>query len=271
MLKIGTCASLLTLALLTPSCRKENGRANAAEVPPVIAAALTTNALTTAPQGLLASRAASPVRWQHWDPAVLKHAAGARRLVFAFVGSAQYPGCVEALDAIDRDPALVARLNGEFVPVLVDGDLSRECLLAAGLLSQEIKLPVSFPFILVLSPEGNEVTWRPVAFVPGADLRELFEGASDVVSRMWAEDPEYVNRNSGKDHENRIARLPKARRRGRAHERSLSSRFCSRRSSRWERASWGASRETDTANFWPTPRPIRQWCVTTMRPSPCVR
>ena len=209
MLKIGTCASLLTLALLTPSCRKENGRANAAEVPPVIAAALTTNALTTAPQGLLASRAASPVRWQHWDPAVLKHAAGARRLVFAFVGSAQYPGCVEALDAIDRDPALVARLNGEFVPVLVDGDLSRECLLAAGLLSQEIKLPVSFPFILVLSPEGNEVTWRPVAFVPGADLRELFEGASDVVSRMWAEDPEYVNRNSGKDHENRIARLPK--------------------------------------------------------------
>lgn len=209
MLKIGTCASLLSLALVTLSCRKGNGREHAAETPPVIDPVLTANAMTSAPQGLLASRAASPVHWQHWDPAVLQRAAGARRLVFAFVGSAQYPGCVESLDAIDRDPALVARLNREFVPVLVDGDLSRECLLAAGLLSQEIKLPVSFPFILVLSPQGNEVTWRPVAFVPGADLRELFEGASDVVSRMWAESPDYVNRNSGKDHENRVARLPK--------------------------------------------------------------
>lgn len=209
MLKIGTCVSLLSLALLTPSCRKENDRKKVAEAPPVIDVALTANAMTKAPQGLLASRATSPVHWQHWDPLVLKHATDARRLIFAFVGSAQYPGCVEALDAIDRDPALVARLNSEFVPVLVDGDLSRECLLAAGMLSQEIKLPVSFPFILVLSPEGNEVTWRPVAFAPGADLRELFEGASDVVSRMWAEDQAYVTRNSGLDHANRIARLPK--------------------------------------------------------------
>lgn len=209
MLKIGTRVCLLSLALLAPSCRKENGLEKSAAAPPIIDGALTANAMTKAPQGLLASRAASPVYWQHWDPVVLKHAAGARRLIFAFVGSAQYPGCVEALDAIDRDPALVARLNSEFVPVLVDGDLSRECLLAAGLLSQEIKLPVSFPFILVLSPEGNEVTWRPVAFVPGADLRELFEGASDVVSRMWAESPEYVEKNSSMDHDNRVARSPK--------------------------------------------------------------
>lgn len=208
MLKIGTRAALLTLSVACFSCRKESTPKQTAAAPSVIGSALTGNAMTAAPQGLLASRASSPVHWQHWDPAVLKSAADARRLVFAFVGSSQYPGCVEALNAIDRDPALVGRLNAEFVPVLVDGDLSRECLLAAGLLSQEIKLPVSFPFILVLSPGGNEVTWRPVAFVPGADLRELFEGATDVVSRMWTESPEYVNRNSGMDHDNRVGRLP---------------------------------------------------------------
>jgi uncharacterized protein YyaL (SSP411 family) len=209
MLKIGTRVSLLAALVLATACRKDRGGVESVETAPVIDPVLTTNAMESAPQGMLASRAASPVNWQHWEPAVLTRAAKARRLVFAFVGSAQYPGCVEALDAIDRDPTLIARLNQEFVPVLVDGDLCRESLLVAGLLSQEIQLPVGFPFILVLSPEGNEVTWRPVAFVPGADLREHFEGAADVISRMWAESPEYVNRNSRTDHGNRLTRLPK--------------------------------------------------------------
>ena len=59
----------------------------------------------------LASRAGSPVRWQQWDPEVLQRAKDARRLVFAFIGSGHYPGCVEALDAIDRDSYLVQRLT----------------------------------------------------------------------------------------------------------------------------------------------------------------
>jgi uncharacterized protein YyaL (SSP411 family) len=207
MPSIRTYACLLSLPLLATSCRKGNGQQGQADRTPVVAPELTANALHTAPPGLLASRATSPVHWQHWEPAVLTRAAAARRLVFAFVGSAHFPGCVESLDAIDRDPALVARINGEFVPVLVDGDLARESLLAAGLLSQESRLPVSFPFILVLSPVGNEVTWRPVAFAPGAEVGELFAGATDVISRMWSESPEYVLGNSRLDHANRVARL----------------------------------------------------------------
>ena len=210
MLKIGTRAALaITLALAT-SCKKNAEGGNTPKSATETTSQPGENAMKNAPQGLLSSRAVSPVQWQHWEPAVFDRAREAGRLVFAFIGSAQYPGCVEALDAIDRDPALVDRLNRDFIPVLVDGDLARESLLAAGLLSQEIKLSVSFPFILVLSPEGNEVTWRPVAFVPGTDLRELFEGATDVVSRMWKESPDYVLRNSAADHANRIARLPVA-------------------------------------------------------------
>lgn len=197
-----------TVLLLANSCRKpESATGPGARPAPVIAAELATNQLKSAPQGLLASRAASPVRWQLWEPKLLQHAADSQRLIFAFIGSAQYPGCVEALDAIDRDPTLVDRINREFVPVLVDSDLARETALAAGNLSMEIRQPVSFPFLLVLSPEGNEVTWRPVSFASGTDLRALFEGAADVVSRMWVEDPEYVNRNSSADHANRVARL----------------------------------------------------------------
>ena len=210
MTKIGIPATLLATVLWAASCRKPATEAgDSAPTAPTQVAELDENRMQDAPDGLLASRAASPVHWQHWEPSVLQSAAKARRLVFAFIGSAQYPGCVEALDAIDRDPALVARLNQEFVPVLVDADLCRESALAAGMLCQEIKQPVSFPFILVLSPDGNEVTWRPVAFSPGTDLRTLFEGAADVISRMWVESPDYVSRNSGDDHANRLARLPK--------------------------------------------------------------
>lgn len=208
MLKSGTFAALALLLATGTSCKErgKTGEAGAAE--PAAAPGPASNAMSAAPEGLLASRAASPVHWQHWEPGIYAQAKASRRLVFALIGAAQYPGCVEALDAIDRDPALVARLNREFIPVLVDGSFSREALLGAALLSQEIKQPVSFPFILVLSPEGNEVTWRPVAFGPATDLRELFEGATDVVSRMWSESPDYVRRNSEMDHANRIARLP---------------------------------------------------------------
>lgn len=193
----------------TPACRKRDTvDANKNALAPVVAPELSTNGMQDAPQGLLSSRANSPVHWQHWEPAVLQRAGSARRLVFAFIGSAQYPGCIESLDAIDKDASLVAKLNQDFVPVLVDIDLCREAAIAAGVMSQEIKQPVSFPFILVLSPDANEVTWRPVAYAPGADLRQMFEGATDVISRMWAESPDYVELNSKRDHENRMKRLP---------------------------------------------------------------
>ncbi len=210
MLNSVSCTCLLAaLALATTACRKRSSAAaGESGPPPVLAAELRQNAMGDAPQGLLASRAASPVHWQHWEPGVLRRAGEARRLVFVLVGSAQYPGCVEALDAIDRDPALVARLNENFIPVLADTELCREAGLAAGVLSQDLRQPVSFPFILVLSPEGSEVTYRPVAYAAGRNLRELFEGATDLISRMWEDDPEYVTKDSRAQNEQRVKRLP---------------------------------------------------------------
>lgn len=208
MWKYGTCACLAAALALTPACRKRDSAADKNVTAVSIAPELTTNAMQGAPQGLLSSRAGSPVHWQHWEPAVLQRAGAAHRLIFAFIGASQYPGCIESLDAIDKDPSLVAKLNQDFVPVLVDIDLSREAGIVAGVMSQEIKQPVSFPFILVLSPDANEVTWRPVAYAQGADLRQMFEGATDVISRMWGESSDYVELNSKRDHENRMKRLP---------------------------------------------------------------
>ena len=202
---------LLALIATISGCRKgEAESTKAALPPPVIAPEMQVNQMASGPQGLLAARKDSPVHWQHWEPAVLKRAADARRLVVVLIGSAQYPGCLEALDAIDRDPELVSRLNAEFVPVLADVEVARECGIAAQLLGSETRMPVSFPFLLVLSPEGNEVTWRPIVYAPGNDFRKLFDGATDLIAKIWTEDADYNLRNSRTDHENRLKRISPA-------------------------------------------------------------
>ncbi len=57
---------------------------------------------------------------------MLQQAADAQRLVFAVVGSGRYPGCIEVLDAIDKDPALAAPQPAKFMPVLADLELCPE-------------------------------------------------------------------------------------------------------------------------------------------------
>jgi uncharacterized protein len=209
MTKAGLPAiALLALTSCLSSCGKDETAAGKhAGPPPVIAPEMQVNQMTTGPQGLLAARKDSPVHWQQWEPAVLKRATDARRLVLILVGSAQYPGCVEALDMIDRDPKLVSRLNGEFLPVLADLDTARECGIAAGLLSIDGKTNIGFPFMLVLSPEGNEVAWRPILSGSGSDFREVFEKSTDLVAKMWADDPEFTLRNSKADHQKRVTQI----------------------------------------------------------------
>ncbi|WP_265595155.1 DUF255 domain-containing protein [Haloferula sp. BvORR071] len=208
MFKSGIRACLLVSLALLPACRKNLAQSDRTTNPPPLIPALVENRLGDAPAGLLGSRAASPVHWQPWDPAILAHAAEANRLIFVFIGSARYPSTVESLNLIDKDAALVARLNSEFVPVLVDIDLCPEAGLAAGVLSQEIRTGVSFPFLLFLSPEGNEVTWRTITgSSETGGIRESLSGAMDVVAKMWADSPDYVIKNSRVDHQARVERL----------------------------------------------------------------
>jgi uncharacterized protein YyaL (SSP411 family) len=208
MTKAGLSAlGVLALTTALSSCGKDESAGKTAGPPPVIAPEMQLNQMATGPLGLLAARKNSPVHWQHWEPGVLKRAADAQRLVLVFVASAQYPGCLEALDAIDRDPKLVSRLNEEFLPVLADPDVVRECGIASALLAEESKANVAFPFLLVLSPEGNEVAWRPVVHAPGSDFREVFDKSTDLTAKMWADDPDFTLRNSRTDHERRLTQL----------------------------------------------------------------
>jgi hypothetical protein len=197
MLNTGSRALLAAvLALFTPSCRKPPASKQPPANAPVIAADLTVNRMKEAPQGLLSSRAAIPGPLAALGTRRSTQANDAHRLVFAFIGSAQYPGCVEALDAIDRDPELTARLNRRVRP----GAGGRRSLprkrLAAGWLSQKSTAGV-------LSLHSGALAGRQRSHLATDRLRagrrfarDLFEGAADVISRMWAESPDYVNRNS---------------------------------------------------------------------------
>jgi len=163
---------------------------------PVVAPELRTNQLAEAPSTFLGSAADSPVNWQNWNPELIDKATESRRLIFALVGSARYPGCFEVLEILDSNPAIVRRLNEDFVPVLVDLDLNRETGLIAYNFSPETGKPVAFPFLFLLSPEGSPVTWQPLQYTSEGAVLDFLDNSADVVSRMWSESPDYVLRDS---------------------------------------------------------------------------
>ncbi|MCW1887741.1 DUF255 domain-containing protein [Luteolibacter flavescens] len=202
---------LLALTATVSSCRKgesSSGSSSSSSAARPIVSAELENQMANAPQGLLASRKDSPVKWQQWDPAILKRSRDADRLIFVFLCSAQYPGCLEALDAIDQDPELVARFNNEFIPVLAELSVARECGIAAGMLSEELRAPMNFPYVLLLSPDGHEVGWRAIPFDTKDSFRDSIDNVTDMAMAMWREDPAFTHRNSKSDHARRMSRIP---------------------------------------------------------------
>jgi len=198
---------LLALSLLTPSCRKET--AISEPVPePIIHDDLERNQLAGVPSTFLAASDQSPVHWQRWNPDILEKAKNSQRLIFAVIGSSRYPGCYETMQVIDDRASIVRRLNEDFVPVLVDLDICRETSLLASILSPETGRPVSFPFFLVLSPDGAPVTWQPLRYSSDEGVLDFFDNSLEVINRLWQK-PDYVLEDSKRSLENRRSRLPK--------------------------------------------------------------
>jgi uncharacterized protein YyaL (SSP411 family) len=161
------------------------------------------NQLAGTPSTFLANAAASPIHWQRWNPEVLETARRANRPLFVIAGSARYPGCFETLRAIERKPALVRRLNEDFVPVLVDIEICRETALLASSLSAESNQPISFPFVFLVSPSGAPISWQPVNYADDRSVYEFFDNSASVVARLWQESPDYVKDDSRRKLESR--------------------------------------------------------------------
>jgi len=196
------------LCLAVVGCRKAASGADdrAAEVralPPE----LQSKGIGSLPGAIYRSQAKSPIHWQPWTPETMARAKAAHRLVFAVIAMPQQPGFQRVLSAIGADGDMVSAINGQYVPVLIDGDASREMGLLTADLCAEIKRGLQLPLFVWMTADANPVAWIPVAASQTETVAELFNQSHEMVGRMWQEDSKYVIQNSVLDNENRRARI----------------------------------------------------------------
>ncbi len=196
------------LVLGTASCRKGNGETQESAGPAaVLASELRSNGLSQLPGAVYRSQADSPIYWQAWTKETMARAKAADRLVFGVIAMPQQPGFQGVLKTLAGDPALVHAINQYYVPVLIDGDASREVGLLSADLCSEIKRGLQLPLFVWMTSEGNPVAWIPVSQSAPTKVAELFYQSHSMVTRMWADDSAYVIKNSALDNENRRNRL----------------------------------------------------------------
>ncbi|MEY4569363.1 MAG: hypothetical protein RLZZ398_802 [Verrucomicrobiota bacterium] len=200
--------ALCSLALGTSGCRKRNGetRENAGP-PPVVASELLSNGLGSLPGAVYRSQAGSPIHWQPWTKESMARTKTANRLVFGVIAMPQQPGFQGILKSLENDPALVDAINQHYVPMLIDGDASREVGLLSADLCSEIKRSLQLPLFVWMTAEGNPVAWIPVSDSSPGKVSDLFNQSHSMVSRMWSDDSDYVTKNSAQDNDNRRNRL----------------------------------------------------------------
>jgi len=165
------------------------------------------NQLKDAPTAFLRRQAESPIRWQNWNPGILETADSANRLIMVLVGSSLYPGSDAALVSLSNSPGIVADINENYLPVLLEADACREMAIFAAELSTEIRKPVEFPFLVWLSPDGNPVAWTPLNASEPKAMLDRFKQSSGMVANMWRGSPDYVRDNSARDAKLRRERL----------------------------------------------------------------
>jgi len=171
----------------------------------VVDSSLESNNIGSLPGALYQSQISSPIHWQPWTKETLERAKAANRLVFAVVAMPQQMGYHKVLASLAADAKRVEEINANYVPVLIDGDASREMGLLSADLCVEIKRGLQLPLFLWLTTEGNPVAWIPVGRT--TEVEQLFNHSNTMVSRMWADDSGYVEKNSRLDNENRRNRL----------------------------------------------------------------
>lgn len=200
--------ALSAVLLGTVSCRKKQVvEKDAFTTPTVVASELKRNALEGLPGAVYQSQVRSPIRWQPWTSQALDRAAEANRLVFAVIAMPQQQGYRGVLEDLAKDPTLVSEINDNYVPVLIDGDASREIGLLTADLCAEIKRGLQLPLFLWMSPAGDPVAWIPVAKSSKNSVSELFYQSHNMVNRTWREDFAYVSKNSSLDNASRRERI----------------------------------------------------------------
>ena len=199
---------LLGLLLVLSSCgKKEKLETEAPEAPKKVKMDWDGGGIADLPGGIYRSSAESRVNWQPWSRASLKKAEGTSRLVLAFVVSPNYPSCGLMMDELENSAQFVQEVNENYVPVLIDGNISREMVLLAARLCGEVRAPLEFPVAIWITPKGAPVAWLPISSRSLPEAGGVFLQSHTMVSRMWREASDYVEKNSEIDQANRATRI----------------------------------------------------------------
>lgn len=182
------------------------GKRKPAPAPVVVAEALKRNHADEQPGAVYQSQAVSRIRWQPWSRETFENAKDARRLILAVVVLPQQ-GFNDVLEKIEKEPALVSAIDGNYVPVILDGEVVREMSLLSAPLCAEIRQRLDLPLFLWLTHELNPVAWTSIPSGKGDEISKIFLQSSEMVGRMWRDDPNYVLTNSHADNESRRSRL----------------------------------------------------------------
>ncbi|MDQ8191906.1 DUF255 domain-containing protein [Roseibacillus persicicus] len=209
---------LPSIALLIGlSACKENDKAEVVEEPenteffetaPIKVPELSRNGLATEPTSFLRKQATSKINWQPWSTDILKQAHDSQKMIFVFVGSTVHPLSQSLLTQLESK--FGQEINEDYLPALADSESDPSLTLACYLLSNERRDPISFPYLLWLSHEGNPVAWIPINARSGDDFLLGFRNAQNTVQAIREKSNRYVIENSRYDNDGRLDRIDKA-------------------------------------------------------------
>ncbi len=202
-----------------PSCRKTGAVVATVGKPLTVerVATLESNNLKDLPGAVYQSQVDSPIHWQPWTKETMDAAKRSWRLVFCVIALPQQPEYLGVLKRLSSDPDVVSMINRDYVPVLVDGDASREMGILTADLCAEIRRPLQLPLLLWMTSEGNPVAWLPASGWDGeSTVVSMFSQSHSMVYKTWEDDlkmmaresrPSYVMNNSALDNATRRERL----------------------------------------------------------------
>ncbi|TAG10268.1 MAG: DUF255 domain-containing protein [Verrucomicrobia bacterium] len=206
------CLSIIFSFFLL-GCRQDRPEAKKrADTPEgVISDQLKTNQISKLPGAIYQSQAKSTIPWQPWTRETLLAARDANRLVFAVVGLAQHPGFIETMQVIEKSPIVQEAVEKRYVPILIDGDASREMSLLSSDLATETQIEMRMPMIIWMTPTGNPIGWVSVSGLTPEEIVKTFTQSDDTMIKVWLSEPSYVINNSTMDNDNRRERYEKFR------------------------------------------------------------
>ena len=183
------------VAAVSFSCKKSVAPA----IPPATPR-LVSNDITEGPSPLLLAQAKSAIHWKQYSPASLQYAHETNKMVLVYASSNLQQSAAKVFAHLESDPKVVSEINEYFVPVLIDVDACREFGIISAALSGEIKRPVSFPFMMWMTAEGNPVAWLPIAAEDSRSaIMTRIKQSQSVVITQSLENNDYINKNSAND------------------------------------------------------------------------